>query len=262
MITNKKKFFLKYPIESLKNWYSLFFSPHNPLKTLIQIKNYLHMYRNYKRLNSDENMSILNSMPALFDRISKTPFDYHYVYQSYWSFQLIKSTNPNYHVDLGSQIQYIALSSLIVPVCFVDIRPLKGAFPNIKQISADILHLPFSNDSINSLSCLHVIEHIGLGRYGDDINPQGTFESCLELVRVLKPGGNLFLSLPIGKPRICFNSHRIHKPSLILDYLKGLTLLEFSAVDDHGNFLRNIEINLMDNAEYACGCFHFMKYYA
>lgn len=217
------------------------------------------MYWNYKRLNSDENISIINSKPALFDRVNKTPFDYHYVYQSYWSFQLIKSSNPDYHVDLGSQIQHLALLSLIVPIYFVDIRLLKRTFPNVEQTSADIIRLPFASDSINSLSCLHVVEHIGLGRYGDKINPKGTIESCLELARVLKPGGNLFLSLPIGKPRVCFNSHRIHKPSQILDYLKGLTLVEFSAVDDHGNFLRNVEPNYLENSDYACGLYWMTK---
>ena len=44
-----------------------------------------------------------------------------------------------------------------------------------------------------------MLEHIGLGRYGDPIDPQGTEKAATELQRVLAPGGDLYLSLPIEK---------------------------------------------------------------
>ena len=119
--------------------------------------------------------------------------------------------------------------------------------------------MPFKDNSVNSLSCLHVAEHIGLGRYGDSLDPFGTKKSCQELSRVLTKGGNLYFSLPIGKPRICFNAHRIHSVSQILQYFNGLELVEFSGIDDGGLFRENIDINTFKDSDYACGLFWFKK---
>jgi hypothetical protein len=73
-----------------------------------------------------------------------------------------------------------------------------------------ILLIPYENNSIKSLSCLYVAEHIGLGRYGDPLDPFGTKKAAKELSRVLALDGNLYFSLPIGKPKLYFNAHRIH----------------------------------------------------
>jgi len=112
---------------------------------------------------------------------------------------------------------------------------------------------------VQSISCLHVAEHVGLGRYGDPLDPQGTQKAAYELTRVLAKGGQLYFSLPIGKPRVCFNAHRIHSPGQILEYFKGLKLVGFSGVTDFGRFAENIPPTDLENANYACGMFHFTK---
>ena len=119
--------------------------------------------------------------------------------------------------------------------------------------------MPFENNSVNSLSCLHVAEHVGLGRYGDSLDPLGTKKSCKELGRILANGGNLYFSLPVGKPRLCFNAHRIHSPKQIMGYFAGLDLLEFSGIDDDGNFIKNAKMERFESMDYACGLFHFTK---
>ncbi len=90
--------------------------------------------------------------------------------------------------------------------------------------------------------------HIGLGRYGDPLDPEGTIKAINELKRVLvlAVGGNLYFSLPVGSPRLCFNAHRIHSPGQILEYFSDLKLVEFSGVDDKGNFLENIILILLN----------------
>ena len=102
-------------------------------------------------------------------------------------------------------------------------------------------------------------EHVGLGRYGDALNPLGTRQACAELARVLAVGGNLLFSLPVGRPRTCFNAHRIHSPAQVLDYFDDLELVEFSAVDDDGAFVANIEPERVAAANYACGLFSFRR---
>ncbi|NDC42314.1 MAG: DUF268 domain-containing protein, partial [Chitinophagia bacterium] len=56
--------------------------------------------------------------------------------------------------------------------------------------------LPFESDSIPSLSCMHTIEHVGLGRYGDQLDPQGDLKAIAELKRVVQPGGDLLFVTP------------------------------------------------------------------
>jgi SAM-dependent methyltransferase len=246
-------------IKFLNYWWSSIFTFRNPISTGRHLISFLKDWYEYKNIIGSEKIKIIDSQPQIFDRSVKTPFDTHYVYQSYWAFQHIQSKKPKFHIDLGSQVQHNVLLSLFTPVFVVDIRPFQGDFSFINHITSDIQNLPFSSNSVESISCLHVIEHIGLGRYGDKLNPFGTKESCKEISRVLKPGGNLFLSLPVGNSRLCFNSHRIHNPNQILDYLNDLSMIEFSGIDDDGNFLQNIEPNDLEKSEYACGLFWMTK---
>jgi hypothetical protein len=104
---------------------------------------------------------------------------------------------------------------------------------------------------------LHVIEHIGLGRYGDPIDPQGSIKAALELQRIVSHGGKLLLSLPIGRERICFNAHRVHAAATVLTMFPQMELVEFSFVDDDGQYRENETIAAADNLEYGCGLFLF-----
>jgi len=125
--------------------------------------------------------------------------------------------------------------------------------------SGDILNLPFADQSLSSISCLHVAEHVGLGRYGDPLNPDGTRLACAELQRVLAPGGDLFFAVPVGRPRVCFNAHRIHTPEIIIDFFEGLNLVEFSGVHDDATFAERVSPGEFSNSIYACGMFWFCR---
>lgn len=98
------------------------------------------------------------------------------------------------------------------------------------------MQLPFASDPVGSLSFLHVAEHIGLGRYGDPLDPNGTRKACAELARVLTPGSSLYFSLPVGRLKLCFNAHRIHPPDQVLGFFQDLEMIEFSAVTDEWRF--------------------------
>ena len=94
---------------------------------------------------------------------------------------------------------------------------------------------------------------------GYPLDPKGTIEAINELKGVLAMGGNLYFSLPIGKPCLCFNAHRIHSPEKILEHFDDLKLMGFSGVDDKGNFIENIDPMELSNQNYACGLFWFRK---
>jgi hypothetical protein len=220
---------------------------------------YWRDWRTYRQLPGAESLSILDSFPQIDDWTVATGIDAHYFYQSVWAARLIGRNHPSLHVDIGSDHRLVGMLTSITRIVFADIRPLEMGVVDLLPVAGSILELPFGTNSLASLSCLHVAEHVGLGRYGDPLNPDGTREAATELSRVLAPGGDLYFSIPVGRPRVEFNAHRIHTPDQIVAYFPGLELKSFSAEDDGGTFRERAELAQLAAADYACGMFYFFK---
>jgi SAM-dependent methyltransferase len=223
---------------------------------------YLRDYQRVARLLETENRpEHLVMHPRLGERTPKTPFDSHYFYQDIWAFRRIVACNPTQHVDIGSRVILVGLLSVMVPVEFVDVRPLDAKLPNFISKKGDLLELPYEDQSLDSVSCLHVAEHVGLGRYGDSMDVlEGTHRACAELQRVLKPGGRLYFGLPVARDdRIEFNGHRIHTVNRILSYFPDLQLVELSGVTDQSEFVEHIDSSVLNRQRYACGLFLFRR---
>lgn len=216
-------------------------------------------YKKYKLLTNAEELNISDFYPCLNDNTPTTPFDAHYFYQGVWAFLKIKESGVENHVDVGSEIRWVGLLSTITKVTFVDIRPFETNLKDLNVKRGSILNIPFEDNSVDSLSCLHVTEHIGLGRYGDKLDPEGTKKACKELSRILAVKGNLYFSVPVGKQKTYFNAHRVHSPRTIIEYFKNLELIELSGITDSGRFIENIEIDVLENSNYTCGLFCFRK---
>ncbi len=201
-------------------------------------------------------------MPCLDDNTGKTLFDRHYIFHTAWAFRKVVENMPMKHIDISSSLYFSTSLSAILPVEFYDFRPPKIELDNFNAYHADLNHLPFKNCSQNSISCMHVVEHIGLGRYGDPIDPDGDLKAIDELKRTLKPSGKLLFVVPIGKPFICFNAHRIYTHEQILSYFKNFSLLEFSLIPDNpkdGDIVTNPSETLINKQNYGCGCYLFKK---
>ena len=158
----------------------------------------------------------LNLFPILNEKVKYTPFDSAYYHQQLWAFERILKNKPSEHVDIASTYQFSGYVSKITNAIFIDYRPIQTNLKTLEILHGDILNLPFKDSSKVSLSCLHVIEHIGLGRYGDKINPDGYIKAIYELQRVVSLKGRLYISIPVGVPRLCFNAHRIFDPEYFL----------------------------------------------
>ncbi len=241
-----------------RNWGLAFLYP-RPLIGVLYLPRFLRHWFLYTRRASAQKMVFADSQPCLDDWRTHTPFDAHYFYQGAWLARRIGLAQPAAHVDVGSSVLTVSVLSALVETIFVDYRPLRASLPGLTSVGGTILSLPFADDSIVSLSSLHVIEHIGLGRYGDAIDPEGSVKAARELQRVVRSGGKLFLSLPVGRERVCFNAHRVHAPASVLNMLSGMRLAEFSLVDDEGRYREAASLEDAARCEYGCGLFVFEK---
>lgn len=229
-----------------------------PLIGILKLSQYISDWLEYSRM-AGITPKIKDSHPCLTDRTASTPFDPHYFYQGAWLARRLAQCRPAQHVDVSSSVMTIAALSGFVDTIFVDFRALHVTIPGLECREGDITNLPFEDGSVVSLSCLHVIEHIGLGRYGDTIDPDGSHKGLEELSRVVAKGGYLYVSVPVGRERICFNAHRVFDPRTIIASMAGLDLAEFSLIDDRGIFHQNQSIEVGAAQEYGCGLFIFQK---
>lgn len=216
---------------------------------------YLKFKKNEKRFN----LKIKDVYPCIKDKTLKTSFEPHYTYHTSWAARKLKTINPLVHVDISSSLYFVGIVSAFIPINFYDYRPADLKLPNLDSRHADLTKLEFKDNSVNSLSCMHTIEHVGLGRYGDPINNNGDLQAISELKRVLSIKGSLLFVVPLGVPRIQYNAHRIYSFEMIKEYFKDLTLREFTLIDDNGNYIENANPEIVKNQRYACGCFWFVK---
>lgn len=201
-------------------------------------------------------------MPVLFEDIPYTRFDTHYVYHTAWAARKVKEIGGESHVDISSSLYFSSIVSAFVPVSFYDYRPAHLNLSNLTSKKGDLQKLPFESNSLHSVSCMHTVEHIGLGRYGDPIDPDGDLIAAKELSRVVREGGSLLFVVPIGKPRIQFNAHRVYSYRMVLEMFEGLDLKEFSLIPDDAlatGMIYNATEKQADNQIYGCGCFWFTK---
>jgi hypothetical protein len=189
--------------------------------------------------------------------------DQHYFRQDMLVAQRVLQANPQKHVDVGSRIDgFVAHIAVVREIEVIDIRESPPLLhPNIRFRSGDITSLP--DDLIectSSLSCLHTLEHFGLGRYGDTPDPQGHVKGLRSLTRMLRAGGMLYLSVPVGHRKTVFNAHRIFDPHDIPDLAsEQLELMNFDFIDDEGSIHETSTLALAEDLDYGCGIYTFKK---
>ncbi len=241
----------------VRNWIGVVPDP-RAFFNLLRLPRFLMAWRSYAA-RSDESVRFADLYPCLNDATRHTPFDAHYVFQGAWLARRLAAWRPGLHVDIGSSIQTVSALSGFVPTLFLDYRPVIADLPNLAAVGGTITQLPFADRSLKSLSCLHVIEHIGLGRYGDPVDAQGSRRAIVELARVLAEGGRLFLSVPIGRGRVCFNAHRVFDPREIVAHFAQLRLVSFAYVNDAGELVPSARPEDVSELDYGCGFFEFER---
>lgn len=200
--------------------------------------------------------------PCLDDDTVNTDYDRHYVLHPAWAMRILVRNKPDLHIDIASTLRFVAQLSCIIPVKHYDYRPPLLSIDNLECGQVDLTNLPFTANSIGSLSCMHTLEHIGLGRYGDPLDSDGDIRAAGELARVLSPGGNLLFVVPVGRSKITFNAHRIYSYRQVLDLFPSLQLKQYALIPDShetGDILYGASETLTDSQNHGCGCFWFVK---
>jgi hypothetical protein len=186
---------------------------------------------------------------------STTPISF-YFFQDTWVFHHVARQRPEWHLDVGSTALLVGCLAGVVKTVSLDIRPLAVQLPGLHAMGGSITHLTFPSDSVPSISSLCVIEHIGLGRYGDPLDPEGTIKAARELSRVLASGGDLYVSAPCGRSYVAFNAHRSFEKDEFIQLFGGLVLKEYLLVN---NFGVTETVNPNPEAGLHVGLFHFTK---
>ncbi len=188
-----------------------------------------------------------------------------YFHQDLLVANMIYDSKPKRHVDIGSRLDgFVAHVASFREIEVIDIRPIKKSIhKNIKFIQADMMN-PLKLKKTDSLSCLHAIEHFGLGRYNDPIDIDGHNKGINNLVSLIEKNGTLYISFPIGvNDQIVYNAHRIFHPKSIFknhSIRSCMELIKFDYVDASGDL--HLDINLdtdLEQLTYGCGIYTFKK---
>ena len=198
-----------------------------PILMLRQFKWFFEKLNELKKFENNPKFTKIAYFPCLSDNISYTPLEPTYFFQDSWAAKHIFNLKPTHHYDVGSSAKTMGILSQFTPVTMIDIRPIELELPNLFFRKGSILALPFEDNSLETISSLCVVEHIGLGRYGDDIDTFGSEKAIRELKRVLKVGGIILFSVPIdNENKIYFNAHRAFTRDYILELFQDFKVLD------------------------------------
>ncbi len=222
----------------------------NPIafyKFIIGLPSFTRDYRKFKKLliNKAE-FPFAAIYPIMMEKSTNSgKMKGAYFHQDLLVARRIYENKPVKHVDVGSRIDgFVAHVAVFREIEVFDIRKQTNTVKNIVFKQADFMQLPEDlTEYCDSVSSLHALEHFGLGRYGDPIDPYGHIKGIESLCRMLKPGGTFYFAVPMGKQRIEYNAHRIFDLSYLIKILEEkFDIKSYNYVDDEGDIFENVEL--------------------
>lgn len=245
----------------------------NPIQFFYNLKGLGWFFRDYRKvknqLSYNNDFKVESFYPCLLDKSDKAGVNSgHYFHQDIVVANAVFTNNPMKHIDVGSRVDgFVAHVASFREIEVIDIRDLKSNIKNVKFLQLNICdRLPERFVEItDSISCLHAIEHFGLGRYGDPIDVEAHLKAIENFSKMLKPGGVFYISTPIGPQRIEFNAHRVFNVDYLLEkFSPYFTMEDFYYVNDRGNLIHPEKITSEErknnfNCRYGCGIFFLRK---
>jgi hypothetical protein len=239
----------------------------NPMRAIQSLRGLPRFLRDYRKFRSGFEGK-LNILPCLGDWDAEGGrLRNEYFWQDLHVARKIFLARPEKHVDVGSRIDgFVAHVASFMELEMFDIRPISVSIPGVRFVRVDLTRSADITESYcDSISCLHALEHFGMGRYGDPVNPLGHVEGISNMARMLRSGGTLYLSVPIGLERVEFNAHRVFSPGTILDLARRgqLTASEVALVGPNGDGVQGgvsaAELDRAGREAYRLAMFTFVK---
>ena len=140
----------------------------------------------------------------------------------------INRLNPQDILDIGSYRHFILGVLSHFKVTTIDVRDRKTISNNEIVVTCDAKALRLPDSSFDVVLSLCTLEHLGLGRYGDEFDVDADQKAFGEMIRVLRPGGHLIFTSTItrAQPSIAFNAHRIYSYEMLKSFCVNLTCIE------------------------------------
>lgn len=238
------------------------------LRSLRSLPRFVRGWRNFRKHYSGR-MTLMPCLQDFFEEGGVTKSEY--FWQDLLVARWIAAAKPEKHVDVGSRVDgFVAHVASFREIEVFDVRPITTTIPGVVFKQADLMHSMASVDLAreggycDSLSCLHALEHFGLGRYGDPIDALGHAKGIANMAALLKPGGAFYLSTPIGRERVEFNANRVFDPRSILLLAKAnglllrtLTVVGSGQVNEVGG--DDEALRRLAEAPYHLGIFRFVR---
>jgi uncharacterized protein DUF268 len=226
---------------------SLGFNPREVVQAIRGIPTFVSNRRQFhKQAGGQTRWDFGSDWPCLTDRYAQSGVaNGQYFHQDLYVAQQIFERKTQHHVDAGSRVDgFVAHVASFMPVEVLDIRSLSTTAGNIQFKRRDLMQRDESFDNYtDSLSCLHTLEHLGLGRYGDPIKFDGYLDGWESLTRMLRQDGILYFSVPVShRQRIEFDAHRLFGIPYLLGMIEpAFEICALSIVNDAGDLERDVD---------------------
>lgn len=239
-------------------------NPRRTYRAFVALPRFVNDLLSFKKAHKGR----LTLLPCLHDRFKESGFAKNeYFWQDLYVAQRIREANPERHVDIGSRIDgFVAHVASFREIEVFDIRPLDVKIPGVVFKQMDLMNPDgLVSEYCDSLSCLHALEHFGLGRYGDQVDPKGHELGLRNMLKMLRKGGIFYLSVPIGIERVEFNGQRVFDPRTFISLAaeNQLILKSFAWVEREGIIVESLEpensFKSLSEQLYALGIFTFRK---
>ncbi|HOT90771.1 MAG TPA: DUF268 domain-containing protein [Anaerolineae bacterium] len=187
-------------------------------------------------------------------------------------------SGPGEALDFGPGGSHLALIAAQrgFNVTAIDLGPVHWPYvhPGLRFIRGDLLKLPLPREHFDLVINCSTVEHVGLaGRYGvTEDRPDGDLEAMARLRELMKPGGVMLLTVPVGQDAVFAPLTRIYGRQRLPRLLDGYTVEKqvFWVKDRENRWVQadketawNFEASAgswdpLQNA-YALGCFVLRK---
>lgn len=171
--------------------------------------------------------------------------------------QYVVSKGYQNHIDIGSRVDgFLAQIATTRKVTALDIRDSTRKIKNIHFKKGDILDIDCALERRFDLTTsLHALEHVGLGRYGDKIDPDGMFKALTNCRRLTMTGGETLIALPVidGEKNIIeFNAQRLIASKNYIEHMRHFfgsdQLAWWMCIDENRNPISGCELSKFESA--------------